>query len=237
MTCLLNPERTSTFHPRQKPHRGGDRGPKVTTSMVEALRLPVPETPAPAPIRVPVAAQPTPALTAEDVFRDYSARVYSAAWRMLGNHADAEDICQEVLLQVVRRLSTFRGESLLSTWLYRVTVNAVLALRRKRAVRRECRLSDATDDGLGEGRPMLPKTATPPEQALHRELQDLISGAIAQLPPMYRGTYVLADVQGLANAEVGSILGLSVAAVKSRLHRARRLMRQALATHFAEEHG
>src|ERR1700745_1521089 len=76
-----------------------------------------------------------PALTAEQVFREHAPRVYNLARRMLGNDADAEDVTQDVLLQVVRKLDTFRGDSDITTWLHRVTVNAALAHRRKRAAR------------------------------------------------------------------------------------------------------
>src|SRR4029077_8617675 len=82
------------------------------------------------------------ALTPERVFKDYAPRVYNLARRMLGNDADAEDVTQDVLLQVVRKLDTFRGDSALSTWLHRVTVNAALAHRRKRAQRAEHEVHD-----------------------------------------------------------------------------------------------
>src|SRR5438128_4815590 len=75
--------------------------------------------------------KPTP----EQVFREHAPRVYNLARRMLGNDADAEDVTQDVLLQVVRKLDTFRGDASLTTWLHRVTVNAALARRRKRATR------------------------------------------------------------------------------------------------------
>src|SRR3712207_3267092 len=95
--------------------------------------------------------QPDGPLTAEQVFRDYAPRVYNLARRMLGNAADAEDVTQDVLLQVVRKLDTFRGESAFPTWLHRVTVNAALAARRKRARRDEGRVADPlagfTEDG------------------------------------------------------------------------------------------
>src|SRR5262249_26247385 len=89
--------------------------------------------------------------TAEDVFRNHAARVYNIAWRLLGNDADAEDVTQDVLLQVVRKLDTFRGEAALTTWLHRVTVNAALALRRKRATRKECQIKDPADRFLIDG--------------------------------------------------------------------------------------
>src|SRR2546427_3882572 len=94
--------------------------------------------------------EPT-ALTPERVFRDYAPRVYNLARRMLGNDADAEDVTQDVLLQVVRKLNTFRGESAFPTWLHRVTVNVALAHRRKRAVREEHVAHDPLDVFLENG--------------------------------------------------------------------------------------
>src|SRR5438105_7371652 len=90
------------------------------------------------------AAPPAP-LTAEQVFREYAPRVYHLARRMLGNDADAEDVTQDVLLQVVRKLDTFRGEANLTTWLHRVTVNAALEHRRKRASRAVREVPDHLD--------------------------------------------------------------------------------------------
>jgi RNA polymerase sigma-70 factor (ECF subfamily) len=175
-------------------------------------------------------------LTAEQVFRDYAPRVYNLARRMLGNNADAEDVTQEVLLQVVRKLDTFRGESAFPTWLHRVTVNAALSHRRKRSIQHEHQVRDPldklTDHGPG---PHVKRWSVGPEQeVLDQETQRLIEEAIVRLPEIYRDVFVLADVEGLSNAEIGEILGLSIPAVKSRLHRARLLMRDALAPHFEE---
>src|ERR1700730_5868953 len=89
--------------------------------------------------------------TAEQVFRDYAPRVYNLARRMLGNNADAEDVTQDVLLQVVRKLNSFRGESAFPTWLELVTVNAALAHRRKRAVHQESRVYDPLEDFAADG--------------------------------------------------------------------------------------
>src|SRR3954463_14605587 len=90
-------------------------------------------------------------LTPERVFRDYAPRVYNLARRMLGNDADAEDVTQDVLLQVVRKLDTFRGEAALPTWLHRVTVTAALAPRRKKAARDERQARDPLDQFLDDG--------------------------------------------------------------------------------------
>jgi RNA polymerase sigma-70 factor, ECF subfamily len=182
-------------------------------------------------------AAPAAPLTAEQVFREYLPRVYNLARRMLGNDADAEDVTQDVLLQVVRKLDTFRGESAFPTWLHRVTVNAALAHRRKRAGRLEREVPDPLQHLLENGHPpgrVRHWAVGPEQQALDRETQRLIEDAIARLPEIYRDVYVLADVEGLTNVEIGEMLGLSVAAVKSRLHRARLLMRDALSPHFEE---
>jgi RNA polymerase sigma-70 factor, ECF subfamily len=177
--------------------------------------------------------KPTP----EQVFHDYGPRVYGIARRMLGNDADAEDVTQDVLVQVVRKLGTFRGEANLGTWLHRVTVNAALAHRQKRARRDQREQHEPLDLIFRDGHhaaPVRPWSITPAAQAEQRETSQLIENAIAELPEVYRDVFVLADVEGLPNASIGEMLGLSVPAVKSRLHRGRLLMRHALAKHFEE---
>jgi RNA polymerase sigma-70 factor (ECF subfamily) len=178
-----------------------------------------------------------PPLTPEQVFHAYAPRVYNLARRMLGNDADAEDVTQDVLLQVVRKLNTFRGESAFPTWLHKVTVNAALAHRGKRARHQDRHMPDPLESFLDDGHhgtPVRPWGVPPDQQALERETHELIEKAIAGLPEVYRDVYVLADVEGLQNPQIGEILKLSVPAVKSRLHRARLLMRDALAPHFEE---
>src|SRR5919204_4233337 len=87
----------------------------------------------------------------DQVFRDYAPRIYNLAWRMLGNEADAEDVTQDVLLQLMRKLDTFRGESAFPTWLHRVTVNAALAHRRKRASRQARQSSEPLENLMDDG--------------------------------------------------------------------------------------
>jgi RNA polymerase sigma-70 factor (ECF subfamily) len=174
----------------------------------------------------------------EEIVRDYAARVYHLVRRLLGNEADAEDVTQEALLQAIRKLHTFRGESSFSTWLHKLAVNAALAHRRKQASRDVHRVPDLGGELFhGNGHhatPIRPWSVTPEETVLNRESQQQIETAIARLPEGYREVYVLADVEGLANAEIGEILELGVPAVKSRLHRARLMMRNALAPYFEE---
>jgi RNA polymerase sigma-70 factor (ECF subfamily) len=188
----------------------------------------------------PETADPPP--TAEQVFREYAPRIYHIARRLLGNDADAEDVTSEVLLQVVRKLHTFRGDAALPTWLHRVTVNAALALREKRATRQKREAStdaehlDAIDFSKSHDPHKSPRlwSVAPDLSALAAEERGIIEAAIAQLPEPFRDVYVLADVEGLPNAEIGEMLNLTVAAVKSRLHRARLQMRDLLAPHFEE---
>src|SRR5437879_3071588 len=106
-------------------------------------------------------------LTAEQVYHTYAPRIYNTARRMVSNEKDAEDVTQEVFLQVVRKLPTFRGESAFPTWLHRVTVNAALAYRRKRAHREERRAYDPIENFLEDHHPAGParRWSTSPEDA------------------------------------------------------------------------
>ena len=177
---------------------------------------------------------PPERLSPELIYREYAPRIFNIARRMLGNDADAEDVMQEVLLLVIRKLDTFRGESQLGTWLHRVTVNAALAHRQKRANRQKHEVSEASEE-LGQavyGTPSNHWSSLPDEPVLAAEQHELIEKAIETLPEPFRDVFVLADVEGLPNSEIADLLGLSVPAVKSRLHRARLRMRDELAPHF-----
>src|SRR5205085_6352957 len=145
-----------------------------------------------------------PPLTPERVFREYAPRVYNLARRMLNNDAAAEDVTQDVLLQVVRKLGTFRGESAFPTWLHRVTVNAALAHRRKASYRQEKTTADPLDAFIDDGRHLVPIRSwslQPDEEAMDRETQQLVEAAIGDLPDTFRDVYVLADVESLPNQE------------------------------------
>jgi len=175
-------------------------------------------------------------LTVEQVYHDYAPRVFSVARSMVGSDFDAEDVTQDVLLQVVRKLPTFRGDSAFPTWLHRVTVNAALSHRRRQAVRqghgldRSLDACPETESTHASGRAELP----PDDLLLSREARAMIDSAIAGLPAMYREVFVLAEVEGLPNAEIGERLGMTLPAVKSRLHRSRAMLREALTPHFDE---
>jgi RNA polymerase sigma-70 factor (ECF subfamily) len=180
-----------------------------------------------------------PTLSAEAIFHQYARRIYHLARRLLSNDADVEDVTQDVLLQVVRKLHTFRGDSDLSTWLHRVTVNAALEYRRKQAPRRAREASASLRHMEDRGRPVAavsPWGAEPDKPLISRELKACIEAAVRGLPEKYRDPFVLSYIEGMPNAEVGESLGLSLPAVKSRLYRARQLLRAALRPHLEEAH-
>jgi RNA polymerase sigma-70 factor (ECF subfamily) len=156
---------------------------------------------------------------------------------LLGNEADAEDVSGQVFLQVVRKLDSFRGKSAFSTWLNRVAVNAALAYRKQRGTRRRRELPEVVEEFAADGRHLRPVRPVigPLPEILARETHELIDSAILRLPERYRDVFVLADVEERTNQEIADLLGLSLAAVKSRLHRARLMMRKELAPYFEEK--
>ena len=175
-------------------------------------------------------------LRAERLFTEHAPRIYRLMRFFLGNDADAEDVTQQVFLQVVRCLPTFRGESAFSTWLNRVAVNAALAFRKRRAGRRQHETAEPWAEfaeGGGHARPVQ-RWRGPLSELIERETHERIEQAVAGLPELYRDVFVLADVEERPNQEIAHLLGLSLPAVKSRLHRARLLLRKALAPYFEE---
>ncbi len=157
----------------------------------------------------------------EELYRKHYRRVFSLCIRMTGNSTEAEDLTQEVFIQLHRKLSSFRGEAAFTTWLHRLTVNQVLMHFRKRSVRSEL----TTDDGE------MPDSVDPgtinPEAApiVDRIALDI---AIAQLPPGYRTVFVLHDVEGYEHEEIAKLLGCSSGTSKSQLHKARLKLRRLL---------
>src|SRR5262245_21659171 len=144
-------------------------------------------------------------LTAEQVYHDYAPRVYNVARRMVNNEKDAEDVTQEVFLQVVRKLPTFRGEAAFPTWLHRVTINAALAHRRKQAVRDDTHVANPLEELLDQGQLLGPDRidlGPPEEQLIDHEQRQLLDRAIASLPALYHAVLVLSDLEGLPDAEI-----------------------------------
>jgi RNA polymerase sigma-70 factor (ECF subfamily) len=165
------------------------------------------------------------ALTAERVFYTHARLVYKVARRVLDNEDDAEDVAQEVMLRVVRKLDSFRGECRLATWLYRVTRNTAL-MHRGKAIRHREREMNVSLVALE--REDSRANACPAQRLLDDEKRELIERASARLRKIYREVYRLADIEQRSYAEIGEMLQLAVPTVKSRLHRARSMIRQAL---------
>ena len=156
----------------------------------------------------------------EELFKLHHRRVYAVCLRMTGNAAEAEDLSQEVFIQVFRKLDTFRGESAFTTWLHRLTINHVLMHFRKNRSRKEQLTEDGEMPEQVKARNVL--TSFPVLDRL------ALDEAIAKLPPGYRTVFVLHDVEGLQHLEIANILGCSVGTSKSQLHKARMKMRHLL---------
>jgi RNA polymerase sigma-70 factor (ECF subfamily) len=157
----------------------------------------------------------------EELFKLHIGKVFAVCLRMTGSTAEAEDLSQEVFIQVFRKLGTFRGESAFSTWLHRLTVNHVLMYFRKSRRRRE----QLTEDGELPERTIKGRNVLTSFPILDRLA---LAEAIGKLAPGYRAVLVLHDVEGLQHLEIANILGCSVGTSKSQLHKARMKMRRLL---------
>ena len=174
----------------------------------------------------------------EALVQSHQDRVYSFAMRMCRNVEDAKDILQDTFLGVIRSIREFREESKFSTWLYRIAANACLKKRRRGVhdptPEQELSLDDLMPRPDAEGRkPEIPDWSGDAERALlHGELSARMESAIDKLPKDYKIVLVLRDVEGLSAEETAQAVGLSVPAVKSRLHRARVFVRRELADYL-----
>ena len=171
-------------------------------------------------------AQKGDAAAFEHIYRLHNRRAYTLCIRMVRNPTEAEDLTQEIFLQVFRKIHTFRNESAFSTWLHRLAVNIVLMRLRKKTLA-ETSLEEATEPNEEIGRP--PKDFGGPDLRLAGLVDRVnLDRALGQLPPGYRLIFVLHDVQGYEHNEIAEILGCSVGNSKSQLHKARMRLRQGL---------
>ena len=158
----------------------------------------------------------------------YQPRVYGFGMRMCGDPEDAKDVLQETLLTMARSIRDFRGASSISTWLFAIARSFCVQKRRRgRSVSAEPLASDA-DRQSGAGQVPHPGPG-PAEDLENREVEAVLAAAIARLPAIYREVLLLRDVEGLSAPQVAEVLGVRISAVKSRLHRARLAVRDALA--------
>ena len=164
-----------------------------------------------------------------ELIRPYEKSVFMMALSLMKVEADAEDVAQEAFLKAFRKLSTFRSEAKFSTWLISITLNEARGrLRRSASVRVES--LDTAPEG-GEAAPALLRDwrEIPSEAVERSEIRILLQRAIRNLPPAYREVFLLRDVQELNGTETAQALGLSIANVKVRLHRARTMLQKELA--------
>jgi RNA polymerase sigma-70 factor (ECF subfamily) len=157
----------------------------------------------------------------------HAPRVYRFGLKMCRDEEDAREVLQDTLLTAARQLRQFRGASALSTWLYAIARSFCIKRRRKAGSE-----IPAADEERGDA---IDSAPTPEHQAEQRELGQALEKAIAELEPMYREVLLLRDVEGLSAAEVAEVLQIGVAAVKSRLHRARAQVRQRLVPWFSND--
>lgn len=179
------------------------------------------------------ATPPAPGVVLEEfdsLYQTYARRVYRQCYRMLGNREDAEDLTQEVFLQLFRKAGTFRGESSFSTWLHRLTINTVLMqMRRHRRWRGAITSLDApvsAEEGASDvtaALNSLPASVPNPLDTLSLDL------AITKLASGYKEVFLLHDLEGYRHDEIARLLGISEGTSKSQLHKARLRLREMVA--------
>ena len=157
----------------------------------------------------------------ELLYQRHSRRVFSLCLRMTGNVSEAEDLAQEVFIQLFRKVGSFRGDSAFTTWLHRLTVNQVLMHFRKRSVK----LEQTTDEG---DTPVQVVRGTENPNTMPVVDRIAIDKAITQLPPGYRTVFILHDIEGHEHEAIARMLGCSVGTSKSQLHKARMKLRDLL---------
>jgi RNA polymerase sigma-70 factor, ECF subfamily len=172
----------------------------------------------------------------EQLVETYADRVYRLTFRITGSKEDAEEATQDALWTAGRKIGMFKGDSAFGSWLYRIAANAgYMKLRARKAKAREIAIGDvlpALDDGGVHFEPMDDWSPRVEEQALNGELREILDAAIAELPPEYRAALVLHDVEGMPNPDVAEALGISLPAVKSRIHRSRLYLRKRLSDYM-----
>ena len=213
-----------TAQDRYRSHRGplggsvrnpgaGSVGIDRDFQLIEALRL-----------REPTAA--------EGLVATYGERAYRLTIGIAGNKQDAEEAVQDAFWSVIQKIDTFRGESAFGSWVYRIVSNAAyLKVRQRRQAMGERAIDAALpafDENGRHAGPLVDWSSRIDDPAVQTELRIVLSSAISELPVHYRAVFVMRDVEGLSMAEIADCLGLTVATAKTRVHRARLLLRSRL---------
>jgi len=172
----------------------------------------------------------------EELVKRYEHKVYNIAYRMLSNEEEAKDALQDTFIRAFRFIKKFKGDSSFYTWLYRITTNVCLTRLKRRKGKESVTVSldEPVRDDEDMIRELPDETHTPEILFERRQTQQAIQTAISELPSDYRSVVVLRDLQGLSNKEVSKALQLSIAAVKSRLHRGRVFLRKKLSKYIEQ---
>jgi len=176
-----------------------------------------------------------PKIRIEDIFDKYRNRVYRLGLSITRNQKDAEDVLQNTFLKIIKNLSTFRNESDISTWIYKIAYNEALMLIRKR--RTQFRVSDSLKKGLNKKTLglFINWAKLPDEQLLDKELKERLDTIVRQMPIKYRMPLLLDNVDELPLKESAKVLGLKTNSLKTRLHRAHLMIKQEISRYFKDE--
>jgi RNA polymerase sigma-70 factor, ECF subfamily len=163
----------------------------------------------------------------------YGPRIHQLAFRYMKNWEDAEEVTQDVLMKVFRKIDAFRGDAALSSWIYRITFNTAMSrLRTGRAARIAEQVRhepDGQEPGAFAPQDPADWSSMADDHVLRREMRERLIAALTELPEVYRTPVVLRDIQGLTTEEASAVLHVKSQTLKSRLHRGRLILRQALA--------
>ncbi len=173
----------------------------------------------------------------ERIMEKYHDKLYAVAYRICNNHLDAEEVLQDVYMTAMRKIDKFEERSTLSTWIYRITVNAALMKRRSQRHQRSLVSLEAVGSFLmpDESQPSLAgRIRAQDDELMSKELYGRIHDVVDGLPEIYQRVFTLRDIQGYSIKETSRILNTTPAAVKSRLHRGRSLIRKGLRRYTAE---
>ena len=172
----------------------------------------------------------------QELAERYSSRIYQLALRHMKNREDAEEVTQDVLMKVYRKVGAFRGDAALSSWIYRITFNTAMSKLRNTRLARQAEQEKEralAAEAMGEDYPRTPRqpadwSRMPDEELLRAQLREAVTEAIRELPEIYRAPVVLRDIEGLSTEEASSRLKLKDQTLKSRLHRGRLMLRDRL---------
>ncbi|MDP9054194.1 MAG: sigma-70 family RNA polymerase sigma factor [Acidobacteriota bacterium] len=167
----------------------------------------------------------------EQLIERFQSPVYNLAYRLLNDQWDASDVAQEVFLKIFRNVGSFRGESSLRTWVYRIAVNESHNRRRWlfRHRRGETGIEDNFEDSESREKPLMDAGETPFDFTMNREAQFLLEDALAEINPIFRAALVLREVEDMSYEEIADVLEVSMGTVKSRIVRGREALRRNLA--------